>query len=120
MNATPFPSVPPASRRVGGRAGLVIVLAGAVAGCGAIGPIGPMATEANLAAIKPGMTRDEVLSRVGRPTWVFGVRQENLSIWNYRFYRGDCVIYQISIRPDGTVRDSATGYDPACDGPNRM
>ncbi|MEO7057148.1 MAG: outer membrane protein assembly factor BamE [Caldimonas sp.] len=119
MNAPGFQSFLAALHRFGGRAGVVVALAAVVAGCGAVGAIGPMATEANLAAIKPGMTRDEVLARVGRPTWVFGVRQENLSIWNYRFYRGDCVIYQISIRPDGTVRDSATGYDPACDGPNR-
>ena len=48
-------------------------------------------------------------------TWVFGVRQENLSIWNYRYSRTDCIIYQVSMRPDGTVRDSAQGYDPACD-----
>ncbi len=96
----------------------IVATVAAAAGCTLVGPVGPVATEANLAAIQPGMTRDEVLARVVRPTWIFGVRQENLSIWNYRFNRGDCIIYQISIRPDGTVRDSATGYDPACDGPS--
>ena len=58
-----------------------------------------------------------MLARFGPPTWAFGVRQENLTIWNYRFNRNDCIIYQVSVRPDGSVRDAGTGYDPACDGP---
>ena len=93
----------------------------AAAGCAMIVPLGatrPMPTEADFATIRPGMTRDEVLARFGRPTWIFGVRQENLSIWNYRYNRNDCFIYQVSMRPDGTVRDASQGYDPACDGPN--
>jgi hypothetical protein len=87
----------------------------AAAGCTMTGNYRPWPTEADLATIQPGWTRDQVLARVGPPTWVFGVRQENLSIWNYRYNRTDCIIYQVSMRPDGTVRDSAQGYDPACD-----
>ena len=63
------------------------------------------------------MSSQEVLAKFGPPTWTFGVRQENLTIWNYRYYCGDCIIYQVSMRPDGTVRDAGTGWDPACDGP---
>ncbi len=87
----------------------------AAAGCTAFGPLPPALTEADFATIQPGMTSSEVLARFGRPTWVFGVRQEHLSIWNYRYNRNDCIIYQVSVRPDGTVRDAAQGYDPACD-----
>ena len=101
------------ARRV---AAALLVLGGA--GCAALGPRGPAPSEADFATIRPGITQAELLARFGRPTWVFGVRQENLSIWNYRFNRNDCVIYQVSVRPDGTVRDAAPGYDPACDGPN--
>ena len=97
---------------------IAAALAVGLGGCSAFGPAGPALTEADFAALKPGMTQQEVLAKVGRPTWVFGVRQENLSIWNYRFNRSDCVIYQVSMRPDGTLRDAAPGYDPACDGPN--
>ncbi len=86
-----------------------------VAGCAAYGPFPPALTERDFATIQPGMTSSEVVARFGRPTWVFGVRQENLSIWNYRYDRNDCIIYQVSVRPDGTVRDAAQGYDPACD-----
>ena len=66
---------------------------------------------------EPGMTSAEVLARVGPPTWRFGVRQEGLTIWNYRYNRNDCVIYQVSMKPDGTMKDAAPGYDPGCDGP---
>lgn len=115
------PTIPFSLRSLGSVAAFAAVSASAVSGCasGWNSGWGPRATEANLAAIKPGMTQAEVLASVGRPTWVFGVRQDNLTIWNYRFNHNDCVIYQVSIRPDGTVRDAATGYDPICDGPGR-
>ncbi len=100
------------------RQGLVAACAVGLGGCAALGPVAPALTEADFAALRPGISQQEVLAKVGRPTWIFGVRQENLSIWNYRFNRNDCVIYQLSIRPDGTLRDAAQGYDPACDGPS--
>lgn len=95
-----------------------LVLALAAAGCTAFGTLPPARSEADFATIKPDTRSEDVLARFGRPTWIFGVRQENLSIWNYRYNRNDCVIYQVSVRPDGSVRDAAPGYDPACDGPN--
>ena len=99
--------------RLGGLAAVTAVLAA----CHTPGSLGHMPTEADFMTIQPGMSSQEVLAKFGPPTWVFGVRQENLTIWNYRYYRGDCVIYQVSVRPDGTVRDAGTGWDPACDGP---
>jgi hypothetical protein len=77
----------------------------------------PSATEADFAAIRPGMTRDQVLARFGPPAWSFGVRQENLTIMNYRYSYGSCTIYQVSVRPDGTVKDASPAWDPACDQP---
>ena len=47
------------------------------------------------------------------------MRQENLTIWNYRYYRGDCIIYQVSVRPDGTVRDAGHGLGPGLRRPAR-
>jgi outer membrane protein assembly factor BamE (lipoprotein component of BamABCDE complex) len=99
--------------RLAGLAGVTAVLAG----CYTPGNLGRWPTEADFMTIQPGMSSQEVLATFGPPTWTFGVRQENLTIWNYRYYHGDCVIYQVSIRPDGTVRDAGTGYDPACDSP---
>ncbi|MCE9660831.1 MAG: hypothetical protein K8R60_20065 [Burkholderiales bacterium] len=105
----------PAVRRL--RLASAAAAAFVLAACAAPGSLGRTPTEADFMTIQPGMSSQEVLARFGPPTWTFGVRQENLTIWNYRYYRGDCVIYQVSVRPDGTVRDAGTGYDPACDGP---
>lgn len=79
---------------------------------------GPSVTEKDFATIQPGMTRDQVVSRFGPPTWTFGVRQENLTILNYRYSHSSCTIYQVSVRSDGTVRDAASAPDPACDVPD--
>jgi len=108
---------PPLTRRLVAP-GLVAAVA-AFAGCaGMVAPVrGPV--EADFNALQPGMTREQVLARVGRPNWIFGGRQENLSIWNYRHDRSSCLIYQVSVRPDGTMRDVGTSPDPACDGPSR-
>jgi len=97
-------------------AGLAAVTLATTA-CAPPGALGRYPVESDFATITPGMSGQEVLTRFGPPTWVFGVRQENLTIWNYRFNRNDCIIYQVSVRPDGTVRDAGTGWDPACDGP---
>jgi len=90
------------------------VLAALLTACGGL-QSSRTPTESDLSSIRQGMTRDEVLTRVGPPTWIFRVRQENLTIWNYRYNRNDCLIYQISMRPNGTVRDAGISQDPACD-----
>ena len=90
----------------------------ALSGCAAIGPASAV-TENDFADIQPGMTRDQVVARVGRPTWTFGVWQEGLTILNYRYSHSACTIYQVSVRPDGKVRDASPAWDPQCDGPSR-
>jgi hypothetical protein len=70
-------------------------------------------------AIQPGMTSSEVIQRLGHPYYQFGVRQDNATIWNYRMRYGSCSIYQVSILPNGIVKDASTAPDPACDTPDR-
>ncbi|HKW83242.1 MAG TPA: hypothetical protein VJN68_05750 [Burkholderiaceae bacterium] len=90
------------------------VLLASLLGCAGL-PYAKMPVESDFSAIREGMTGNEVLARVGAPTWTFRVRQESLTIWNYRYNRNDCLIYQISMRPTGTVRDAGISQDPACD-----
>jgi hypothetical protein len=75
------------------------------------------------ATIAPGMTQQEVLMRIGRPTFVFPVGWQQLQVWNYRFggLEGDCVVFQVSIsNATHTVTDTGPNTDPACDhGPDR-
>lgn len=90
-----------------------------LAGCAApTADRGPAPTERDLLATPSGTPRDQIIARFGQPFWTFAVRQEGLSILNYRFGHNECVIYQVSVRPDGTVRDVAPAFDPACSGPN--
>jgi hypothetical protein len=75
-------------------------------------------TEANFATIAPGMSANDVRFRLGRPAQVFTVPWQHLQVWNYRFFTGDCVWFQVSMTDAGRVTESNIGSDPACDGPN--
>jgi len=72
-------------------------------------------TEQNFAMIVPGLPAKEVRMRLGRPAEVFNVPWQRLQVWNYRYYPGDCVWYQISISEGGQVTESNYGSDPICD-----
>ena len=74
-------------------------------------------TEQNFATIVPGLLAKEVRMRLGRPAEVFNVPWQRLQVWNYRYYPGDCVWYQISISEVGRVTESNYGTDPACGAP---
>jgi hypothetical protein len=94
-------------------------------GVGVSAPVGGYAGQAPYVVsegeqvIQPGMTSSEVIQRLGYPYYRFGVRQDNATIWNYRMRHGSCLIYQVSILPNGIVKDASTGPDPGCDGPGR-
>ena len=78
-------------------------------------------TEANFATIVPGISAAEVLMRLGHPVWVINVSRQGLKVWNYRFFRGDCVWFQVSISDvQQQVTEASMGTDPACDGPKGM
>lgn len=69
------------------------------------------------ATIQPGMSQAEVLTRLGRPAFIFPVGWQKLQVWNYRFggLEGDCMVFQVSIsNATGNVTESGTGPDPEC------
>lgn len=74
--------------------------------------------EAHFARIKPGMAGSEVRMQLGRPAHVFAVQRQHLQVWNYRFFGGDCIWFQVSVSDAGPVTEAGIGTDPACDGPN--
>ena len=74
-------------------------------------------TPQTFATIQPGMTQDDVLSRIGRPAFVVPVGWQQLQVWSYRFggLEGDCVVFQVSIsNASHTVTDAGPNTDPAC------
>ena len=99
-----------------------LVLLAALAGCaggtlgvGGYGGQAPYVVSEGEQVIQPGMTSAEVIQRLGHPYYRFGVRQDNAAVWNYRMRYGSCLIYQVSILPNGIVKDASTAPDPACD-----
>ena len=118
-------------------ASLLVTLAGCAGGTIAVGgsgggvgvgvsaPVGgysgpaPYVVSEGEQVIQPGMTSSEVIQRLGHPYYRFGVRQDNATIWNYRMRYGSCLIYQVSILPNGIVKDAGEAADPACDVPDR-
>jgi hypothetical protein len=107
-----------AGATVGGVGGGGVGL-GVSAPVGAYGVQAPYVVSEGEQVIQPGMTSSEVIQRLGYPYYRFGVRQDNATIWNYRMRFGSCLIYQVSMLPNGIVKDAGTGPDPACDGPSR-
>jgi hypothetical protein len=74
-------------------------------------------TPQTFATIQPGMPQAEVLTRLGRPAFVFPVGYQRLQVMNYRFggLEGDCMVFQVSIsNTTGNVTEAGTGADPRC------
>jgi hypothetical protein len=76
-------------------------------------------TPSSFAAIAPGMSEGDVRSRIGGPSFVFGIGWQERQVWNYRFGapEGDCVVFQVSFSNDThTVADAGQNTDPGCGG----
>jgi hypothetical protein len=71
-------------------------------------------TEANFGAVVPGMPRDEVLLRLGRPSETRSGGWQGGEVWSYRYDWTFCQWFQVSVL-DGRVRDAAYAPDPMCD-----
>jgi hypothetical protein len=75
-------------------------------------------TEDSFSTIRPGMKSEEVIRQLGAPTWTYRVRQEQMTVFNYRFDLNSCIIYSVSVLPNGIVHDVGPMQDPKCDRPD--
>ena len=64
--------------------------------------------------IKPGMRTEELRYRLGRPANIFGIWR-GATVWNWRYESPFCQWFQVTVEPDGTVRDAGFGPDPLCE-----
>jgi hypothetical protein len=76
-------------------------------------------TEAHFATIQPGISSDELRRKIGRPSWVWGVRYRDQTVWSYRFENIFCQAFHVGISPAGVVEDTSFGPDPRCERPFR-
>lgn len=83
---------------------------------GRIDSIRQVLDEKTFATLKPGMTRDEVLYRIGTPSDRMRIARQNLDIWSYRYFVNFCQWFQVSIDiTSGQVRETGYGPDPMCE-----
>lgn len=71
-------------------------------------------TEQRFNAIRPGMSRDQVLRAIGRPSGVMTLAFQKQRIWNYRYESPVCQWFQVGISPEGRVTEAGYGPDPLC------
>lgn len=86
-------------------------------GAGRVVRIRQVLTEANFLTVQPGATRDEVLATLGRPSEVRHAWR-NGELWTYRYSHHACLLFVVTMNPDGRVRDAGYVPDPACNAPN--
>jgi hypothetical protein len=73
-------------------------------------------TEANFNQIagSPGMTAEELLRRLGRPTHTRSGGWQPGEVWSWRYDAVFCQWFQVSV-VNARVRDASYGPDPLCD-----
>jgi len=71
--------------------------------------------EENFATIKNGMSRDDVLLRLGHPAHQYGVHAFQQTIWAYRFDSPHCLWFLVGLNPQAQVASTSYGLDPRCE-----
>lgn len=77
-------------------------------------------TEANFNALGAGLTKQQVLERLGPPARVWAVRYHDQTVWTYRYDNTQCQVFHVGLTPQGIVEDTAYGPDPMCDRDGRF
>jgi hypothetical protein len=70
--------------------------------------------EVHFNSIRAGITVDELRAQIGRPSYVWGVRYRNQTVWSYRYRTPFCIVFHVGITPTGIVEDTSYGPDPMC------
>lgn len=71
--------------------------------------------EKRFGTIRAGMTRDEVLRLIGRPSNTGFVGWQKQTVWSYRYASPFCQWFQVGLSQAGLVEDTGYGPDPVCD-----
>jgi hypothetical protein len=72
-------------------------------------------TEAHFATIRAGMSADEVLALIGRPSTTWAIARQQQTVWSYRYQTWICQWFMVGVNPQGMVVDTAYGPDPMCE-----
>jgi hypothetical protein len=72
-------------------------------------------TEANFNALQMGMSREEVLMKLGRPSDTRYIQWQKLVLWSYRYDAVFCQWFNVGFNAQGRVADLGYTPDPLCD-----
>ena len=75
-------------------------------------------TEKNFSRIDVGMTQDDVLQLLGRPSEVQLLGRARGVVWNYRYENNSCQWFQVELSLQQQVRSAGYGEPPECQRPN--
>jgi hypothetical protein len=67
------------------------------------------------AAVKPGMTQDELLAWLGPMADVRRLAIEGRYLWFWRFETNECEWFAVTLDRDGRVLDAGNVPDPLCE-----
>ncbi len=68
----------------------------------------------NFASIRVGMSREELLYRLGRPADISTLPFQNRTVYGYRFDATFCQWFQVKLNPRGEVVGTDYTRDPDC------
>jgi hypothetical protein len=71
--------------------------------------------EASFNALPNGLTRDELLRRLGTPGERHRIGWQDRDLWAWRYPTNDCLWFTVSLDRAQRVVDSGYGIDPRCD-----
>lgn len=72
-------------------------------------------TERHFLELRIGMTSDEVLRRIGRPSDVRFLPRQQHQLWSYRYETPFCIWYQVSLDTANRVVELGNNLDPMCE-----
>jgi hypothetical protein len=71
--------------------------------------------EARFNAITAGMSDQEVLRSIGRPSTIWALARQHQNVWSYRYEAFSCQWFMVGMGYDQRVIDTAYGPDPLCE-----
>jgi hypothetical protein len=72
-------------------------------------------TENNFLELKIGMSKAEVLRRIGRPSNVQFLSRQQHQLWSYRYETPFCIWFQVSLDTSDKVAELGHNMDPRCE-----
>ena len=73
-------------------------------------------TESRFDQLRVGISRDELLASIGRPSEVGNLSWQRLTLWSYRYETPFCRWFQVALDQSGRVVETGYGPDPLCNG----